>query len=97
MTSNDRPLADETREEWAVSLFPLNVSPEEYAARNLHLWGSFSFDEYRYRDAALDAWIARFSDIARRRSGAPSIAELRARFLTEDERREVAEAERGEF
>lgn len=97
MTSNDKPLADETLEDAAAAQFPLEVSPEEYAARHAHLWGCFSFDEYRYRNGALDAWILSLGDILFQRSGAPSLAELRARFLSEDEQRELAEAERDEF
>ncbi len=97
MTPNDRPFADPERERQAVAHFPLDQSPEEYAERNAHSWVCFSFDDYRYRDSALDAWVTRLGDILFQRNGAPSVVELRARFLSEDERREIARLERSEL
>ena len=41
----------------------LQLSPEEYAARHAHSLGCFSFHFYRYRDAALGAWVRRVSEI----------------------------------
>jgi hypothetical protein len=78
-------------------MFPLDLSPEEYAARHAHEWAAFSFDEYRYSDERLDAWIQRLGDIFFRRNGAPSIHELRQCFLTEEERAAIAQREREEF
>jgi len=44
-------------------MFPINISPEEYAARHGADWASFSFDEYRYSDLQLDVWIQRLGEI----------------------------------
>lgn len=74
-------------------MFPLDMTPEEYAARHAHQWWCFSFDNYRYREERMDAWIQRLGDIFFRRNGAPSIDELRLRFLTEGERAEIAARE----
>jgi len=86
---HDFPLADPGRESDAVRMFPLHMSPEEYAARHAHDWFCFSFDDYRYRDAGLEQWIHRLGDILFFREGAPSLEELRARYLSEDERRAI--------
>ena len=93
----DRPAADRGYEEQARLLFPLDQSPEEYAARHAHEWGCFSFDEYRFSDERLDAWIQRLGDIFFRRNGAPSVGDLRRRFLTVDDRAAIALREREEF
>jgi hypothetical protein len=84
------PMADPGREADARRLFPFDLSPDEYAARHGHGWYCFSFDDYRYPDPKVDAWIQRLGDILFRREGAPSLDELRARYLTPDERAAVA-------
>jgi hypothetical protein len=56
--SDDRPLADPSRVELALHLFPYReVSAEEWAARWSHTVGCSSFDQYRYPDPALTAWV----------------------------------------
>ncbi|HYM59457.1 MAG TPA: hypothetical protein VEZ11_01050, partial [Thermoanaerobaculia bacterium] len=75
----------------ARELFPIAMSPDEYAARHAHQWYCFSFDDYRYSDPGLDRWVQRLGDILFERDGAPSIDELRARYLSEDERRQIAD------
>ena len=94
---SDRPAADSAHEEQARRLFPLDRTPEEYAARHAHEWGCFSFDDYRFSDERLDAWIQRLGDIFSRRNGAPSVDDLRRRFLTEEERAAIAQREREGF
>ena len=41
---NELPLADHGREEHALSLFDLDLSPEEFAARHGHEFAMYSFD-----------------------------------------------------
>jgi len=60
---DDLPPAPPDRERDARELFPLDMSPEEYAARHRHEWLCFSFDDYRYADPELDRWIQRLGDI----------------------------------
>jgi len=91
------PMADPERERTATELFPVTQSPEEYAARNAHLWVSFSFDDYRYRDPVLNTWIQRLGDIFFGRNGAPSISKLREKYLTLEERQHLEAEERGEI
>jgi hypothetical protein len=61
--SNERPLASPDYERNAHELFPLELTPEEYAARNGHGWMCFSFSSYQFRDKELDAWIQRLGEI----------------------------------
>lgn len=75
-------MADPGRERDAHEWFPLEMSPDEYAAREGHNWYCFSFDDYRYADPKADAWIRRLGDILFRRPGAPTLEELRERYLT---------------
>ena len=91
------PFADPGRVEAAKELFPLDMSPEEYAARHAHNWMCFSFDDYRYPDARLERWIHRLGDIMFGREGAPPMRELRERYLTDEERRAVEAREQEEF
>lgn len=93
----DLPPASPGREADAQTLFPFDMSPEEYAARHAHLWFCFSYDDYRYTDPAVERWIHRLGDILFQREGAPSIDELRARYLSEEERRAIEEKEREEL
>ena len=60
---DDLPPADPGRERDARELFPLDMTPEEYAAKHGHEWFCFSFDDYRYADPELDRWIQRLGDI----------------------------------
>jgi hypothetical protein len=66
----DLPPAPPDRERDARELFPLDITPEEYAARHGKDWYCFSFDDYRYSDPELDRWIQRLGDILFNRTGA---------------------------
>jgi len=88
---DDLPMADPGREKDARQLFDLAMSPEEYAAREGHGWYCFSFDDYRYSDPAMETWIQRLGDILFQREGAPTLEDLRAKYLTEEEREEIAQ------
>ena len=96
MDCEERPLAHSEREIAARQMFPLDVSPELYAARESHRWVCFSFHDYRYRDEALDRWIQRFAEIIFCADGAPSIEELRESLLTTEERAAIDEEIRQE-
>jgi hypothetical protein len=55
---DNRPLADSDRVQAAMRMFPYrSQTPGFYAAHNAHLWGASSFDNYRYPDPSLSAWI----------------------------------------
>jgi hypothetical protein len=58
MAADERPLADPSRVEWVLRVFPFReLTAVEYAARYAHTIGCSSFDAYRYPDPALGAWI----------------------------------------
>ncbi len=89
MDEDALPLADPSREAHAIELFPLDMSPDEYAARHGHHWMTFSFDDYSYRNDDLSRWIQRLGNILFRRNGAPSLAELRAMHLSANENERI--------
>jgi hypothetical protein len=94
---HELPMADAGLEAYARRLFSLDLTPDEYAARHAQDWGCFSMDEYRYSDPRLEAWVHRLGDIFFKREGAPTIEDLRRRYLTEEERRAVEARELEEF
>ena len=81
----------------AAAMRAEGLSADEYAARYAHGIMCFSLDECRYPDAALDAWISRLGQILNRAPGAPTLTELRVKYLTFDERESVEREEREEF
>jgi hypothetical protein len=87
--ADQRPPAPGDYERNAAEMFPVAMSPEEYAARHGHGWMCFSFDEYRYADPSLDAWIRRLGDILFGRNGAPTVTELRHSLLNDGERARI--------
>lgn len=91
------PLADAGREAHALELFRLDMSPDEYAARFGHEFAMFSFDDHRYSRPALTLWIQRLADIFFKRHGAPSLRELREKFLTPSEIEAAEQHEKDPF
>jgi heme-degrading monooxygenase HmoA len=74
------------------------ITPEEFAARWSHTMAAFSMDEFSYHEPEVEEWIHRLGAILFRRPGAPSLADLRARYLTDDERKAIEEEDAsGEF
>jgi hypothetical protein len=53
-----RPQADAERERLALSAFPYREqSPRDYAEHHADDMVGFTYDEYRYHDPDLDAWL----------------------------------------
>ena len=64
----ERPPADEEREERARSSFPFReVTPADYAERHGAAMTGFTYDEYRYPDPQLDAWLVELGRLLRER------------------------------
>jgi ribosomal protein S18 acetylase RimI-like enzyme len=97
MNDEPLPLAGATMEQHAQELFDEGLSPEEFAARWADSIGTFSLDEYRYRDARLQSWIHALGAILFRRPGAPTLEELRQRFLTTEEHEAIRKRSQEEF
>jgi hypothetical protein len=63
-----RPPASADREAQATTAFPFReLSPEAYADRYGAEMAGFTYDDERYADAQLDAWIAELGRILRAR------------------------------
>jgi len=96
--SGDPEIRFDVENDWMAQQFfspaDLQMSPEEYAARHAHALGCFSFHRYRYRDAALAAWIRRLGEIF---SDADELARCQERYLTPDELAEVHRQETEAF
>lgn len=57
LMSDERPLADSEYEKFALSIFRLELSAEEFAAREGHNFALFNFDNYRYRTPGMTQWV----------------------------------------
>lgn len=68
----------------------LQTSPEEYAARHAHEWGSFSLHLHRYEDPELGAWVRRLGEILFSRE---EVERCRQRFLNAAEQAEIKSQE----
>ena len=89
MTANTLPTTDSrfTEEgDWIAQQFfspgDLQLSPEEYVARHARSLGCFSFHFYRYRDAALGAWVRRVGEIL---AADGEVERCQERFLSREE------------
>lgn len=64
-----RPPADAEREALAVRAFPFRtVTPAAYVAEHGSAMTAFTYDDERYADVDLDAWILEVGRLLRRRS-----------------------------
>jgi hypothetical protein len=64
----ERPPADPEREALAARAFPFReTSPAEYVARHGSDMAGFTYDESRYADPDLDAWLLEAGRLLRER------------------------------
>ena len=64
----DRPPADPDREALALSAFPYRaVTPADYVAEHGHDMAGFTYDDERYADPDLDAWLLQVGRLLRER------------------------------
>lgn len=89
MPDDTLPLADPAMEAQARRMMIDGVSPDEFAARFGHTLGTFSMDQYRYRAPEVEQWVHRLGHILFQRPGSPRLADLRARYLTAEERQAI--------
>jgi hypothetical protein len=94
MALEDLPLADPGREAHALQLFRLDMTPDEYAARFGHEFVLFPFDRFRYSRPGLTEWVQRLGDIFFNRNGAPTLRQVREKFLSPEEIEAVERYER---
>ena len=86
---SELPLADSGQEQMARQMMADGLSPEEYAARWADSILCFSLDDVRYNDPTLQSWIHALGAILSQGPGAPTLEELRKRFLTDKEREAI--------
>ena len=92
---NEYPSVPAGRVEDAERLFPYQaMSPEEYAAREGHLWLCFSFGNYIYENEKLNEWIHTLDDIFFTRG---RLQEVREKYLTAEEIKRAEEIESQDF
>lgn len=71
----------------AKEIFPVEMSPEEFAGRDGEGWDVFPFANYQYQDATLHAWIQQFATIL----ATPGLVEVyQMKYLTSQERARLA-------
>jgi hypothetical protein len=64
----DRPVADPEREALATRAFPhRSVAPADYVAEHGDAMTAFTYDDERYADPDLDAWILDVGRLLRER------------------------------
>ncbi|MGZ8475421.1 MAG: hypothetical protein ACXWWQ_04235 [Candidatus Limnocylindria bacterium] len=67
-SAHARPPADPERERLASRAFPYRtMTPEAYVADHGDAMPGFTYDEARYADAALDAWLLEVGRLLRER------------------------------
>jgi len=80
-----RETADPVRAARAASAFPFRrMTPAEYVLRHGSDMVGFTYDDYTYADAALQAWLDEVGRLLRERPEAPSAAEEPANEQTPD-------------
>ena len=82
--STERSLASAETEQRVRETFPIDMAPEEFAARDGYGWLDFPFARYRYRDTRLDEWIQTVHGILR---SPQRLQECQAKYLLPAERR----------
>jgi hypothetical protein len=93
MSDRELPLAEPGMEAYARRMMIDGIAPDEFAARYAHTIATFSMDNFSYREPEVEAWVHRLGAILWGKAGMPRLAELRARYLTDDERKKIAETE----
>ena len=67
-SDDERPAADPEREALAARAFPFHsVGPRAYVAAHGRRMTAFTYDEARYADSDLDAWLAEVGRLLRAR------------------------------
>jgi len=90
----DRPLASPELERDVRLRFPLEMSPEEYAARNAASIMEFSLGRLTYRDPDLDRWLHRLQEIL---MDWTLVTACRVQYLTTEELKRALELDQEEF
>ena len=86
---NDRhklPQASDEMEAHVKEVFPLEMNPEEFAAKDGAGWLNFTFNDYHFTDEALNNWIHTVGKIIR---DPERLNEVQHKYLNENELAEM--------
>jgi hypothetical protein len=94
---DERPLASPEGERHALSLFRVDLSAEEFAARYGHEFATFNFDNYRYQTPGLTEWVDRLAAFFFSPELPRRLRVAREKYLSPDEIERVEAHERAPF
>ena len=80
------PQASAEMEAHVKEVFPINIPPEEFAAKDGAGWMDFTFNDFRFKDPELDSWIHAVGKIIR---DPVLLEEVQQKYLNNFERSEV--------
>ncbi len=80
------PRAPEEMEAHVKEVFPIDVEPEVFAAKDGAGWLDFTFNDFRFKDPELDSWIHAVGKIVR---DPELLKEAQNKHLSESERRDL--------
>jgi len=76
------PLATAEMEAHVKEVFPIDITPEQFAAEDGAGWMEFTFHQYRFQDPELDSWIHAVGKII---ADPQSLEEAQRQYLSPDE------------
>ena len=79
---NHLPLATSEMEAHVKEVFPIHVTPEQFAAEDGAGWMEFTFHQYRFQDPELDSWIHAVGKII---TDPQSLEEVQREYLSDDQ------------
>lgn len=82
----DLPMASKDMEAHVKKVFPIDMDPEEFAAKDGAGWLNFTFNDFRFADQALDQWIHAVGKIIR---DPEKLDEVQRKFLNDTELAEM--------
>ena len=80
------PWASDDMEAHVKKVFPIEINPEEFAAKDGAGWLNFTFNDYRFADEALNNWIHAVGKIIR---DPERLSEVQHKYLNKNELAEM--------
>ena len=85
-TQSSLPHASAEMEQHAKEVFPIEIEPEVFAAKDGAGWMNFKFNDFRYSDPELDSWIHAVGKIVR---DPQLLEEVQNKYLSDAEKQEL--------
>lgn len=80
------PRASREMEEHVKEVFPVDIEPEVFAAKDGAGWMDFTFNDFRFADPELDSWIHAVGKIVR---DPELLKEVQDKYLSKEERQDL--------